>query len=69
MVDRLADAIAVELLSRDGASVIWQAHLTAARVYRDNPRAAEILLMIADAAEEALRRDAVSSPQAAFGVK
>jgi hypothetical protein len=54
----LTESVALELLRRDGAAVIWQAHMTAANVYRDgHPRAAEILLNIANAAEEALRRD------------
>lgn len=57
-MDSLTESVAIELLRRDGASVIWQAHVTAARVYRDGEsRAAEILLNIADAAEEAMRRD------------
>jgi hypothetical protein len=52
----LAASVAAELLSRDGTIVIWQAHMAAARVYRDGyPKAAEILLRIADAAEEAAR--------------
>ena len=54
----LTEQVAAELLRHDGAAVIWQAHATAARAYRDgNPKAAEILLRIADAAEEAVRRD------------
>ena len=55
-MDSLAMSVALELLSRDGARVIWQAHVTAAKVYRDCPPAAEILLRIADAAEETVRR-------------
>ena len=47
----LAERVAAELLSRDGAGVIWQAHVAAARAYREGNRsAAEILLQIADAA-------------------
>jgi hypothetical protein len=57
-MESLAEQVAAELLDYDGAGVIWQAHITAARVYHDNPRAAEILLMIADAAEKAVRRGA-----------
>ena len=56
-MNNLAESVAVELLKRDGAMVIWQAHLTAAKAQRDGDlRAAEILLKIADAAEEAVRR-------------
>lgn len=56
--ESLAEKIATELLKRDGVAVIWQAHLTAARAKRDGyPKAAEILLKIADAAEDAARRN------------
>jgi hypothetical protein len=54
----LAERIALELLRHDGAAVIWHAQVTAATAYRDgHAKAAEILLKIADAAEEILRRD------------
>jgi hypothetical protein len=57
-MNSLTEQVAAERLRRDGVAVIWQAHDTAARAYRNgNPRAAEILLRIADAAEEAVRRD------------
>ena len=57
-MDSLTEQVAAELLRRDGAAVIWQAYETAARAHRDgNPKAAEILLRIADAAEQAVRRD------------
>lgn len=57
-MNSLTEQVAAELLRRDGAAVIWQAHDAAARAYRNgNPRAAEILLRIADAAEGAVRRD------------
>lgn len=55
-MDRLAE-VAADLLRTDGIAVIWQAHITAARANRDgHPRAAEILLKIADAAEEAVQQ-------------
>jgi hypothetical protein len=54
----LAERVAVELLSYGGEAVIWQAQVTAAAAYREgHTKAAEILLKIADAAEEVLRRD------------
>jgi hypothetical protein len=54
----LAERIALELLRHDGSAVIWQAQVTAATAYRvGQAKAAEILLKIADAAEEILRRD------------
>jgi hypothetical protein len=54
----LAERIALELLRHDGAAVIWQAQVTAATAYREGrAKAAEILLKIADAAEEILRQD------------
>lgn len=57
MTDCLAE-VAADLLSTDGIAVIWQAHITAARANRDGYRkAAEILLRIADAAEDATRRN------------
>ena len=61
-MNTLAERVADELLKRDGAAVIWQAHQTAARLEREgNRRAAEILLSIADAAaEQAMRRAAPS---------
>jgi hypothetical protein len=44
--------IARELLARDGASAVWELHLAAAKAYRNGcTRAAEALVMIADAAE------------------
>lgn len=57
MTDCLAE-VAADLLRTDGIAVIWQAHITAARANRDGYRkAAEILLRIADAAEDATRRN------------
>jgi hypothetical protein len=54
----LAERIALELLRHDGSAVIWQAQVTAAAAYRvGQAKAAEILIKIADAAEEVLRRD------------
>jgi hypothetical protein len=55
---KLVERIALELLRRDGAAVIWQAQVTAATASREgHAKAAEVLLKIADAAEEILRRD------------
>ena len=61
-MNTLAFRVAEQLLRRDGAGVIWQAHQAAARLEREgNRRAAEILLAIADAAaEQAVRRAAPS---------
>jgi hypothetical protein len=64
-MESLAERVAKELLRDDGAAVIWQAHETAAKAFREgNHRAAEILLNIADAAEEAVRAAVGNSIQA-----
>jgi hypothetical protein len=58
VMDGLTERVAAELLRLDGAAIIWQAHEAAARAHREgNAKAAAILLSIADAAEEAARRD------------
>ena len=50
----LAETVALELLARDGITAIWQLNLVAADAYRAGyPRAAESLLDIAEAAEQA----------------
>ena len=60
-MNTLTQRAAEELLKRDGAGVIWQAHLTAARLDREgNRHAADILLAVADAAEKAVGRTAPS---------
>ena len=67
-MNTLAQRVADELLKRDGAGVIWQAHLTAARLdCEGNRRAAEILLAIADAAEKAVCRAAPSEGSGEVG--
>lgn len=54
-ISTFAENIALELLARDGPSAVWQLHLSAAKAYRDGfTRAAEALIVIADAAEGAL---------------
>ena len=67
-MNTLAQRVADELLKRDGAGVIWQTHLTAARLdCEGNRRAAEILLAIADAAEKAVCRAAPSEGSGEVG--
>jgi hypothetical protein len=56
-IRRVAETIALDLLTRDGIAVIWKLHLAAAQAYRyRRRRAANILMEIADAAEDAWRR-------------
>jgi hypothetical protein len=56
--ETLADRIALELLSYEGAAAIWRLHVVAARVHRDGyTRAAGTLLEIADAAERLVSDD------------
>ena len=53
----LAEAVALELLARDGIAAIWQLNLVAADAYRGGyPSAAQSLLEIAEAAEQAWLR-------------
>ena len=53
----LADQLALMILARDGIAAIWQLNLEAAEAYRTGyPFAAESILEIADAAEEAWLR-------------
>ena len=55
MACTFVEKIALELLTRDGTSAVWQLHLVAATAYRDgHTRAADALLEIADAAEREL---------------
>ena len=50
----LAETVALDLLAQDGITAIWQLNLVAADAYRAGyPRAAESLLEIAEAAEQA----------------
>ena len=49
----LTKALALNLLAVDGSAAIWLIHLTAAKAYRQgHPRAAQILIEIADVAEQ-----------------
>ena len=49
----LTKEIALNLLTIDGSAAIWLIHLTAAKAYRQgHPRAAQILIEIADVAEQ-----------------
>ena len=49
----LPEELARELLASDGIEAIWKLHLIAATAHRTrNRRAAEILIEVADAAEE-----------------
>jgi hypothetical protein len=60
----MTERLALDLLERDGSAVIWLLHLTAARACGDgHPRAAEILLEIADTAERCLRLAGVAGPR------
>ena len=64
MACTFVEKIALELLTRDGTSAVWELHLVAAAAYRDgHTRAADALLEIADAAERQLasRGDYVTS--------
>jgi hypothetical protein len=49
----LTKELALNLLAVDGSAAIWLIHLTAAKAYRQgHPRAAQILIEIADVAEQ-----------------
>jgi hypothetical protein len=53
----LSETVALELLARDGIAAIWRLNLIAADAFRAGyPRAAESLLDIAEAAEQAWLR-------------
>jgi hypothetical protein len=50
----LVETVASELLARDGSAAIWRLHLVAADAFRAGyPSAAQSLLDIAEAAEQA----------------
>ena len=67
-MDSLTERVAAELLRTDGLAVIWQAHEAAARAYGEgNAKAAEILLGIADAAEQGLRKSEVDPDRETAG--
>jgi hypothetical protein len=51
----LAETVALELLARDGIGAIGQLHIVASDAFRAGyPRAAQVLLDIAEAAEQAV---------------
>ena len=58
---RFHEKVALDLLARDGISVIWKLHLDAANAYRGGfLNGARILLATADAAERLIRHTATS---------
>jgi hypothetical protein len=61
-MSELEESVARELLTRNGITVIWEAHIAADAAYRaGNERAAELLLKIADAAETILRAEGLAA--------
>jgi hypothetical protein len=51
------EAVVQDLMERDGVAAIWKIHLAAAQAHRlGHDRAAEMLLGLADAAEELCQR-------------
>jgi len=55
--DKLTDQLALSMLARDGIAAIWQLHLSAADAHRTgHPKAAESIIELAEAAEEAWLR-------------
>ena len=68
MACTFVEKIALELLTRDGTSAVWQLHLVAATAYQDgHTRAADALLQIADAAERELASGGGYAPIDIFG--
>ena len=64
----LTKEIALNLLTIDGSAAIWLIHLTAAKAYRHgHPRAARILIEIADVAEQEWLRNAGETSQFSYG--
>ena len=64
----LTKEIALNLLTIDGSAAIWLIHLTAAKAYRHwHPRAAQILIEIADMAEQEWRRNRGETSQFSNG--
>jgi hypothetical protein len=54
--------IAVNLLARQGIATIWTLHVSAARAYGNSHlRAADVMIEIADAAEETVREGGLGS--------
>jgi hypothetical protein len=55
--DKLTEQLALSMLARDGIAAIWQLHLSAADAHRTgHPKAAQSILELAEAAEEAWLR-------------
>jgi hypothetical protein len=55
--DKLTEQLALSILARDGIAAIWQLHLSAADAHRTgHPKAAQSILGLAEAAEEAWLR-------------
>ena len=64
----LTKELALNLLAVDGSAAIWLIHLTAAKAYRQgHPRAAQILIEIADVAEQERLRNPRETPQFSNG--
>ena len=60
----LTKELALNLLAVDGSAAIWLIHLTAAKAYRQgHPRAAQILIEIADVAEQEWLRNSGETSQ------
>lgn len=55
--NKLTQQLALSMLARDGIAAIWRLHLSAANAHRTgHPKAAESILDLAEAAEEAWLR-------------
>jgi hypothetical protein len=64
----LTKELALNLLAVDGSAAIWLIHLTAAKAYRQgHPRAAQILIEIADVAEQEWLRNPGKTSQFSNG--
>jgi hypothetical protein len=64
----LTKELALNLLAVDGSAAIWLIHLTAAKAHRQGHcRAAQILIEIADVAEQEWLRNAGETSQSATG--
>jgi len=63
--NKLTQQLALSMLARNGIAAIWQLHPSAADAHRtDHPKAAESILELAEAAEEAwLRAEGARSLQ------
>ena len=64
----LTKELALNLLAVDGSAAIWLIHLTAAKAYRQgHTRAAQILIEIADVAEQEWLRNSGETSQFSSG--